>query len=152
MDKHKSQKLLRPSKEIRKVKRELVAESQRIAIEALCKILGQCKDENTIMVSLNALEDMLKIGAQIAAEGTINAYASIVKNCGGLEDIKALQMHAREDIYIRAFLIDAGYFMDSAEDKEVVDLEEEEAPQIEDEEEAVGKRRSHKKRRCIPDD
>ena len=72
MDKHKSQKLLRPSKEIRKVKRELVAESQRIAIEALCKILGQCKDENTIMVSLNALEDMLKIGAQIAAEGTIN--------------------------------------------------------------------------------
>ena len=95
---HKSQKLLRPSKEIRKVKRELVAEAQRIAIEALCKILGQCKDENTIMVSLNALEDMLKIGAQIAAEGTINAYASIVKNCGGLEDIKALQMHAREDI------------------------------------------------------
>jgi hypothetical protein len=87
---HKSQKLLRPSKEIRKVKREFVAEAQRIAIEALCKILGQCKDENTIMVSLNALEDMLKIGAQIAAaEGTINAYASIVKNCGGLEDIKA---------------------------------------------------------------
>jgi hypothetical protein len=64
-------------------------------------------------------------------------------------------MHAREDIYARAFVIDAGYFMDSAEDKEVVDLEEEEAPQIEadeDEEEAVGKRRSHKKRRCIPDE
>ncbi|KAG5457815.1 MAG: armadillo-type protein, partial [Olpidium bornovanus] len=86
------------------------------AIKPLCDLLV-CMDPKITQVALDALENILKVGErEKSASETTNAYALLIEEAGGAEKIHNLQLHARDDIYNKAFNIVEKYFSSDGED------------------------------------
>ena len=83
-------------------------------IKPLCNLLTEM-DNKTILVSMNAIDDILKIGEQdqeTAGPGAINIYASIVEDAGGLITIHHLSSDDDPEIYrLCPILIWSFYFL-----------------------------------------
>jgi hypothetical protein len=79
-------------------------------IKPMCDLL-QSMDNKIIQVSLDGLENILKVGEidkEAAGPGGINQYAQFVEEAGGMVAIHNLQHHENLEIYKKCF-----YIMDS---------------------------------------
>jgi len=88
-------------------------------IGPLCDLLV-CQDPKIIMVVMEGIENILRVGKQEAVENNScnNGYANLVEECGGLDNLEALQRHENEEIYEKAVKIIQEYF-DSEEDDDI---------------------------------
>lgn len=75
----------------------------------------KCSDPKIIMVALEGVENILKIGQ---ADGESNKYAEIVEECGGVDQIENLQRHDNEEIYKKSVQILQTYFESEEEEDE----------------------------------
>lgn len=97
------------------------------AIKPLCDLLA-CPDNKIVQVSLDGLENILKIGEMdktthsANGEQTINRFALFIEEVGGMEKIHDCQNNANEDIYMKAYNIIEKYFSDEDEAGEIGDL------------------------------
>merc|ERR1719170_16059 len=92
--------------------RFLVAQA---CIPALCVML-KCGDVKMIMVVLDALDNILKIGKKDARGTEDNQYADWVEECGGLDTLEDLQRHENEDIYEKSVKLLQDYFESEEDD------------------------------------
>ena len=76
-------------------------------IRPICDLLT-CPDPRIIMVCLEALENILKVGEAVKSSGLTgdeNLFGTLVEEAGGLEKIENLQSHDNNDIYQKAVKI-----------------------------------------------
>lgn len=59
-------------------------------IPPLCKLLT-CNSHKTILVVLEGLENILQVGKNDLLKGIPNKYSQLVEECGGLDNLEALQ-------------------------------------------------------------
>jgi importin subunit alpha-4/3 len=77
-------------------------------IPPLCSLLN-CKDSQVIQVVMDGIHNMLKMATE---PGSVDALASLIEECGGLDKIEALQNHENPEIYKLAYEIIEQYFND----------------------------------------
>jgi len=87
-------------------------------IEPMCELLTNT-DARIILVGLEALENILKVGEKDSKETGINEYASIVEECHGLDKLEQLQNHQNQEIYEKSVNILETYFAAEEEDQNV---------------------------------
>lgn len=95
-------------------------------IKPLCDLLT-CSDAKIIIVALEGLENILRVGAvdkELAGPTGINQYAQFIEDAEGVDKIEDLQEHNNEDIYTKSVSLLEEYF--DLEEEEVENL----APQI----------------------
>jgi importin subunit alpha-6/7 len=75
-------------------------------IRPLCDLLT-CMDNKIIQVSLDALENILKVGEMDREQSPSgqNDYAYLIEECGGMEKIHNAQSNANTEIYQKAYTI-----------------------------------------------
>ncbi|XP_044726633.1 importin subunit alpha-7 isoform X3 [Chrysoperla carnea] len=79
-------------------------------IRPLCDLLT-VMDAKIVLVALNGLENILRLGEQDAkAQNGVNPYAVLIEECFGLDKIEFLQSHENMDIYQKAFDIIENFF------------------------------------------
>lgn len=90
------------------------------AVKPLCDLLS-LPDNKIVLVALEAVEGILKIGEKIRhnANREVNDYATFVEEAEGLDKIEALQKHPSEEIYKKAVEILEKYF-DAEEDQNMM--------------------------------
>ncbi|CCG84791.1 protein of unknown function [Taphrina deformans PYCC 5710] len=89
---------------------------QQGTIKPLCDLLD-CLDNKIIQVSLDGLENILKIGElEKAQNNNTNRFALYIEEAGGMEKIHNCQNNANQDIYQKAYAIIEKYFGDNDED------------------------------------
>lgn len=91
-------------------------------IKPLCDLLT-CSDAKIIIVALEGLENILRVGAvdkELAGPTGINQYAQFIEDAEGVDKIEDLQEHNNEDIYTKSVSLLEEYF----------DLEEEEVENL----------------------
>ncbi|CAB3373182.1 Hypothetical predicted protein [Cloeon dipterum] len=81
-------------------------------IPPLCALLN-CKDSQVIQVVLDGIHNMLKMATE---PGAVDALASMIEECGGLDKIEALQNHENPEIYKLTYEIIEQYFNDDTEE------------------------------------
>lgn len=86
----------------------------------LCELF-KCSDPKMIMVAMEAVENILKVGQTDAKVHGSNKFAAFVEECGGLDQLEELQRHENEEIYDKAVRIIRTYF-DSEEEEEGLPL------------------------------
>jgi len=79
------------------------------AIKPLCDLIV-CSDARIVTVALEGLENILKVGEALRADGLPNQYAQFIDEAEGLEKIENLQNHNNNDIYDKAVKIMEEYF------------------------------------------
>jgi len=86
-------------------------------IPPLCDLFT-CPDPKMIMVAMEAIENILRVGKKDAAAcNGPNKYSEHVEECGGLDNLEMLQRHDNEEIYDKAVKILRNYFdSEEAED------------------------------------
>lgn len=86
-------------------------------IKPLCDLLT-CGDNNIINISLDALDNILKVGELDAANNpdNVNLMAVQIEECGGIDKINDLQGHENDEIYKKAYNIIDLYFSDGDEE------------------------------------
>jgi len=95
--------------------RYLVAQG---CIKPLCDLLG-CMDNKIIQVSLDGLENILKVGdMDRESNGGINRFALFIEEAGGMEKIHNCQNNANQDIYMKAYKLIETYFGDEDGEEE----------------------------------
>lgn len=90
---------------------------QQGCIKPLCDLL-ECMDNRIIVVAMEGIENILKVGDLDKGRTGVNQYAIFVEECGGLDKIQQLQVHDNAEIYRKSYAIIDRYWS-----------EEEEAPQ-----------------------
>ncbi|XP_038566243.1 importin subunit alpha-6 isoform X1 [Micropterus salmoides] len=87
------------------------------AIKPMCDLLT-VMDSKIVQVSLNGLENILRLGEQEAKQnGTgINPYCALIEEAYGLDKIEFLQSHENQEIYQKAFDLIEHYFGVEEED------------------------------------
>lgn len=85
-------------------------------IEPMCELL-QCADPRIILVALEALENLLKIGEKDSKDTGINEYVLAIEEHRGVDNIEALQNHPNNEIYEKAVCILETYFQAEEEDQ-----------------------------------
>ncbi|XP_023766803.1 importin subunit alpha-2 [Lactuca sativa] len=91
-------------------------------IKPLCDLLV-CPDPRIVTVSLEGLENILKVGEvekNAGNSGDVNYYAQLIDDAEGLEKIENLQSHDNNEIYEKAVKILETYWLDE-EDEAVAD-------------------------------
>jgi len=90
-------------------------------IGPLCALFT-CPDPKIIMVALEGIENILKVGAaDVVLNGeNANKFAEHVESCKGLDAIEALQRHNNTDIYNKASRIMREYFECTEETEEEI--------------------------------
>ncbi|GJZ03523.1 importin subunit alpha-2-like protein [Tanacetum coccineum] len=91
-------------------------------IKPLCDLLI-CPDPRIITVSLEGLENILKVGEvekNLGNSGDVNYYAQLIDDAEGLEKIENLQSHDNNEIYEKAVKILETYWLEE-EEEAVVD-------------------------------
>ena len=85
-------------------------------IKPLCDLLA-CSDPRIIIVALEALENILKIG-EMDSKGTggSNTFADFVEEAEGIDKIEQLQTHQNNEIYEKAVKILELYFAAAEDD------------------------------------
>uniref|UniRef100_A0A8C7CRS3 Importin subunit alpha n=1 Tax=Oncorhynchus kisutch TaxID=8019 RepID=A0A8C7CRS3_ONCKI len=93
-------------------------------IKPMCDLLT-VMDSKIVQVSLNGLENILRLGEQEAKQnGTgINPYCALIEEAYGLDKIEFLQSHENQEIYQKAFDLIEHYFGVEEEDASI-------APQV----------------------
>jgi hypothetical protein len=87
------------------------------ALPALCNLFS-CTDPKVVMVALEAIDNILKVGKADAAKGnSINQFCEFVEECGGLDALENLQRHDNEEIYDKSIRMLRDYF-ESEEEEE----------------------------------
>ncbi|BFZ55369.1 Importin subunit alpha-1 [Savitreella phatthalungensis] len=90
---------------------------QQGTIKPLCDLLD-CLDNKIIQVSLDGLENILKIGEMEKHEnGGVNRFALYVEEAGGMEKIHACQNNQNTEIYRKAYSVIEKYFGDDEDDE-----------------------------------
>ena len=79
------------------------------AIKPLCDLIV-CSDARIVTVALEGLENILKVGEALRADGAPNQYAQFIDEAEGLEKIENLQNHNNNEIYEKAMKILEEYF------------------------------------------
>ena len=80
------------------------------AIGPLCDLFS-CPDPKIILVALEGIENILKVGQDDAPKlGGVNKFSEYVEECGGLDMLEDLQRHDNEKIYEKAVKIIRSYF------------------------------------------
>jgi len=87
-------------------------------IPRLCELFT-CPDAKIIMVAMEGIENILRVGKADAANdpNNVNPFADVVEQCKGLDYLEALQHHENADIYQKASAILQTYFI-SEDDEE----------------------------------
>lgn len=88
-------------------------------IKPLCDLLT-CPDPRIVTVSLEGLENILKVGEQekdLGKTGGINEYARYIDEAEGLEKIENLQTHDNNEIYEKAVKILETYWLEEDEEQ-----------------------------------
>ncbi|XVF18235.1 hypothetical protein REPUB_Repub11eG0003900 [Reevesia pubescens] len=83
-------------------------------IKPLCDLLI-CPDPRIVMVCLEGLENILKVGEadmEMGMNGGINLYAQMIDECDGFDKIENLQTHDNYEIYEKALKILERYWAD----------------------------------------
>ncbi|KAL8226992.1 hypothetical protein R6Q57_016824 [Mikania cordata] len=91
-------------------------------IKPLCDLLV-CPDPRIVTVSLEGLENILKVGEaekNLGNTGEVNYYAQLIDDAEGLEKIENLQSHDNNEIYEKAVKILETYWLEE-DDEPVVD-------------------------------
>jgi len=78
-------------------------------IEPLCDLLAT-SDPRIILVALEGLENILKVGEKDAKETGVNQFTARIEACHGLDKIELLQNHQNNEIYEKAVNILEMYF------------------------------------------
>ncbi|CAH1451850.1 unnamed protein product [Lactuca virosa] len=92
-------------------------------IKPLCDLLI-CPDPRIITVSLEGLENILKVGEvekNAGTTGDVNFYAQMIDDAEGLEKIENLQSHDNTEIYEKAVKILETYWLEEEEEEAVGD-------------------------------
>jgi HEAT repeat protein len=84
-------------------------------IEPMCELIS-APDNRIILVALEGLENILKVGEKEAKDTGINDYAALVEECRGIDKLEQLQNHQHNEIYEKAVNILELYF--AAEEEE----------------------------------
>lgn len=90
-------------------------------IKPFCDLLV-CPDPRIVTVSLEGLENILKVGEvekNLGNTGEVNFYAQLIDDAEGLEKIENLQSHDNNEIYEKAVKILETYWLE--EEEEVVE-------------------------------
>lgn len=89
-------------------------------IPPLCELLT-VMDAKVINVALNGLDNILRVGDILAKQTgqSINPYASVLEECGGLDKIEYLQSHDNQEVYQKAFEIIDKWFGPDEEDSNI---------------------------------
>jgi len=85
------------------------------ALPAMCSML-KCGDPKMIMVILDAIDNILKVGKQDSSVNEDNSYCDLVEECGGLDQLEDLQRHENEEIYEKSVKILQEYFESEEDD------------------------------------
>ncbi|PWA96912.1 Armadillo [Artemisia annua] len=91
-------------------------------IKLLCDLLI-CPDPRIVTVSLEGLENILKVGEvekNSSNSGDVNYYAQLIDDAEGLEKIENLQSHDNNEVYEKAVKILETYWLED-EEEAVVD-------------------------------
>jgi importin subunit alpha-1 len=84
--------------------------AQNGAVPALCNLLS-CPDPKITMVALEGIENILRSGKREAAKASVvNPYCDLVEECGGLDQLEALQRHDNEEVYDKSVRVLREYF------------------------------------------
>ncbi|KAI3792151.1 hypothetical protein L2E82_06021 [Cichorium intybus] len=87
-------------------------------IKPLCDLLI-CPDPRIVTVSLEGLENILKVGEvekNSGNTGDVNSYAQLIDDAEGLEKIENLQSHDNNEIYEKAVKILETYWLEEEEE------------------------------------
>ncbi|XP_024985548.1 importin subunit alpha-2-like isoform X1 [Cynara cardunculus var. scolymus] len=87
-------------------------------IKPLCDLLV-CPDPRIVTVSLEGLENILKVGEvekNSGNSGDVNFYAQLIDDAEGLEKIENLQSHDNNEIYEKAVKILETYWLEEEEE------------------------------------
>jgi hypothetical protein len=85
-------------------------------IEPMCELLT-CADPRIILVALEGLENLLKVGEKDSKETGNNEYVLLIEEHRGVDNIEALQNHPNNEIYEKAVAILETYFQAEEEDQ-----------------------------------
>ncbi|KAL2540458.1 Importin subunit alpha-1 [Abeliophyllum distichum] len=88
-------------------------------VKPLCDLLV-CPDPITVIVCLNALENILKVGEAEKAPGKyrdVNVFAQMIYDVEGLEKIEYLQSHVNSEIFKMAVKIRETYWLDEDDEQ-----------------------------------
>jgi len=88
---------------------------RQAAIPAMCGML-KCGDAKMILVLLDALDNILKVGLKDSGVAEDNKYAEYIEECGGLDTLEELQRHENEDVYEKSVRILNTHFESEEED------------------------------------
>merc|ERR1711916_422065 len=88
----------------------------RGAIKPLCDLLF-INDPRIVLVALEGLENILKIGELDAKTMGFNHYAALVDEADGLEKLDAMQSHQNHDVYQKASSILTRFFAGDSDDE-----------------------------------
>jgi len=83
------------------------------------------QDVKIIMVALEAVENILKVGKQYAVRhwGGSNKFAEALEECGGLDKLEAIQTHENEEVYNKALKILQNYFENDEDDESLAPVQ-----------------------------
>ncbi len=96
------------------------------AIPPLCDLFN-CTDAKIIMVAMEGIENILKIGQKDTKTSDVNKFAELVEECHGVDMLEKLQEHENEDIYQKAHHILKKYFIvESQEDANLAPVQSQE--------------------------
>jgi hypothetical protein len=93
-------------------------------IRALCDLLN-VPDNKLVKVVLDAIENILRAGASLAAAAEMqeNPFATLIEEEDGLEKIEGLQNHSNQGIYDRAVKILEEYYEAEEDDNNLSDVD-----------------------------
>jgi len=88
-------------------------------MEPLCNLLD-CSDPRIILVALEGIENILKVGEKESQQLQLsyNPFCRLVEECQGLDKLEDLQNHKNDDIYEKAVNILELYFGAEEEEEE----------------------------------
>jgi hypothetical protein len=86
------------------------------AVRPLCDLLD-LSDARIILVALEGLDNLLRVGEKDAQTTGVNQVAEQIEECHGLDKIIALQRHRNTEIYEKALKILETYFETEEEDQ-----------------------------------
>lgn len=84
-------------------------------LQPLCDLIG-CADARIIVVALEALENLLKVGAVDEQKYGVNKVANFIEEYGGLDKIEALQNHENHEVYDKSVRIIELHFAGEEDD------------------------------------
>jgi hypothetical protein len=87
-------------------------------IEPFCELLTSA-DPRIILVALEGIENLLKVGERLSKQTGINEYVLSIEEHKGVDNIEALQNHPNTEIYEKSIGILENYFQAEEENQNI---------------------------------